>query len=159
METKDKKIIRHKMSVLDLAKTLGNITQACKQRGISRTQFYEWKRRFQTHGMEGLRDLPPIVKNHPFTTSKEVVEKIREMALTYPSRGCKYLEHLLISEGIKVSSVTIQKHLDDMHLGKRYDRWLAVEQLGSESPQKLSGEQVAFLEKQNPQFLISNKFP
>jgi ACT domain-containing protein len=53
----ENKIIQHKLSVLQLAEALGNITQACKQRGVSRTQFYEYKRRFQTHGMEGLRDL------------------------------------------------------------------------------------------------------
>ena len=53
----EKKVIRHKMSVLELAETLGNITQACKRRGVSQTQFYEWKRRFPTHGMEGLKDL------------------------------------------------------------------------------------------------------
>lgn len=62
----EKKVIKQKMSVLELAQTLGNITDACRRRGVSRTQFYEWKRRFQTHGIEGLRDLPPIVKNHPF---------------------------------------------------------------------------------------------
>lgn len=148
----ENKIIKHKMSVLELARTLGNISDACRRRGVSRTQFYEWKRRFQTHGMEGLRDLPPIPKNHPFTTPKEVVEKIRALALNHPSKGCKYLEHLLAAEGISVSSVTVQKHLDDMGLGKRHDRWLAVERLAAESPQQLSGEQVAFLEKQNPQF-------
>jgi len=71
----ENKIIQHKLSVLQLAEALGNITQACKQRGVSRTQFYEYKRRFQTHGMEGLRDMPPIAKNHPFTTPPEVVEK------------------------------------------------------------------------------------
>lgn len=148
----EQKVIKHKLSVLELAQALGNVSEACKRRGVSRTQFYEWKRRFQTHGIEGLKDLPPIHKTHPFTTPKEVVEKIKELAIRHPSRGCKYLEHLLSSEGIRVSSVTIQKHLDDMGLGKRYDRWLAIERLAAEGPQKLSGEQVAFIEKQNPQF-------
>lgn len=150
--TPEKKVIQNKMSVLELAQTLGNISEACKRRGVSRTQFYEWKRRFQTHGLEGLKDLPPIPKNHPFTTPKAVVEKIKKLSLSHPSKGCKYLEHLLAAEGTRVSSVTIQKHLDEAGLGKKYDRWLALEQLGAESPQKLSGEQVAFLEKQNPQF-------
>jgi len=55
----EKKVIKHKLSVLELAEALGNVSAACRQRGVSRTQFYEYKRRFQTHGMEGLRDLPP----------------------------------------------------------------------------------------------------
>lgn len=29
-----------------------------RPRGVSRTQFYEYKRRFQTRGLKGLKDLP-----------------------------------------------------------------------------------------------------
>ena len=32
---------------------------------MHRSQFYEFKRRFQTHGLEGLKDLPPIPKSPP----------------------------------------------------------------------------------------------
>jgi len=120
------KIIQHKLSVLQLAEALGNVSQACRQRGVSRTQFYEYKRRFQTHGIEGLRDLPPIAKNHPFTTPPEVVAKIKALSMKHPSRGCNYLESLLKTEGHQVSFVTIQKILDKEGLGSRYDRWLAL---------------------------------
>jgi hypothetical protein len=33
---------------------LGNVTEACPQWDISRTQLYEFKRHFQTHGLEDL---------------------------------------------------------------------------------------------------------
>ncbi|MGC8802952.1 MAG: helix-turn-helix domain-containing protein, partial [Bacteroidales bacterium] len=90
----EQKVIQHKMSVLELAQALGNISEACKRREVRCTQFYEWKRRFQTHGIEGLKDLPPIPKNHPFTTPKDTVNRIKELALSYPSKDCKYIEHL-----------------------------------------------------------------
>jgi transposase InsO family protein len=147
----ENKVIKHKLSVFELAKTLGNVAAACRQRGVSKTQFYEWKRRFQTHGIEGLRDLPPIVKNHPFTTPPEVVERIKKMATGQPSRGCGYYSELLAAEGISVSKVTVQKILDDNGLGKRYDRWLALEKMNAEGIE-LTAEQVAFIEKENPQF-------
>ena len=54
MTVAEKKVARHRLSVLELAKALGNVSEACRRRGISRTQFYEYKRRFQTHGLEGL---------------------------------------------------------------------------------------------------------
>lgn len=54
------KIAQQRLSLLELAQGLGNVAEACRQRGVSRTQFYEYKRRFQTHGMVGLKDLPPI---------------------------------------------------------------------------------------------------
>ena len=36
------KILRHRLSVLELAESLGNVSEACRQRNISRTQFYEY---------------------------------------------------------------------------------------------------------------------
>ena len=86
--TAEEKVARQKLSVLELAKTLDNVSEACRQRGISRTSFYEYKRRFQTHGLEGLKDLPPIHKSHPFTTSSQVEEKILELSLEHPGWGC-----------------------------------------------------------------------
>jgi len=42
------KLAQSRLSVLELAKELGNVAEACRQRGLDRTSFYEWKRRFQT---------------------------------------------------------------------------------------------------------------
>ncbi len=52
-------------------------------------------------------------------------------------------------EGIGVSSVTIQKILNDAGLGTRYDRWLALEAETAEKAIELTAEQAAFLEKMN----------
>jgi hypothetical protein len=73
----EQKLARQRLSVLELAEALGNVSEACRRRGISRTQFYEYKRRFQTHGMEGLKDLPPVHKSHPATTPEDVQQRIR----------------------------------------------------------------------------------
>ncbi len=89
--------------MLELARELGNVAAACQRRGMDRTSFYEWKRRFQTHGFEGLKDLRPIHKSHPQTTPPEIVEKIKVLALEHPSWGCNRLE------GIGVSSMTIRR--------------------------------------------------
>ena len=40
------KVAQQRMSVLELARELGNAVEACRQRGMDRTSFYEWKRRF-----------------------------------------------------------------------------------------------------------------
>ena len=146
------KLAKQRLSVLELAETLGNVSEACRRRGLSRNQFYEYKRRFQTHGLEGLRDLPPVAKSHPHTTPPEVADRIEELALAHPSYGCNRLEALLKAEGHGVSSVTIQKVLKDRELGSRYERWLALERRQAEQAIELSAEQVAFIEKQNPCF-------
>lgn len=50
----DQKIAKHRLGVLELAEALGNVSEACRRRGMTRTQYYDYKRRFQTHGLEGL---------------------------------------------------------------------------------------------------------
>ena len=45
------KVAESRLSVLELEKELGNVVEACRQRGLDRTSFGEWKRRFQTHGL------------------------------------------------------------------------------------------------------------
>ena len=105
------------MTVLELAERLGNVTEACRRGGIDRTSFYDWKRRFQLQGLDGLKDLPPIAKSHPMTTAPEVVARIEELALTHPAYGCNRIEALLALEGRRVSAITVQKILNDKGLG------------------------------------------
>jgi len=64
------KLARKRLSILELAERLGNVSEACRRMRMDRTSFYEWKRRFQLYGLEGLKDLPPIHKTHPQTTRR-----------------------------------------------------------------------------------------
>ena len=41
--TQEQKIIRVKVGLLELAKQLGNVSQACKMMGYSRDSFYRFK--------------------------------------------------------------------------------------------------------------------
>jgi transposase InsO family protein len=146
------KLAKHRLSVLELAEKLGNVSEACRRRGMDRVSFYEWKRRFQTHGLEGLKDLPPIAKSHPNTVKPEVEERILALAFKHPSYGCNKLEKLLSLEGPYVSNVTIQKILIDHGLGSRYERWLALEKKTAEEGLELTKEQIAYIEKINPSY-------
>ncbi len=146
------KVAKQRLSVLELAEVLGNVSEACRRRGMTRTQFYEFKRRFQTQGLEGLKDLPPIPKSHPMATPPELVEQVLALALKHPAYGCNKLEALLMAQGKRLSNVTIQKILIEHRLGSRYERWLALEQKNAEQAIELTVEQIAFIEKSNPCF-------
>ena len=146
------KLARQHLSVLELAQALGSVSEACRRHGMDRTSFYEWKRRFQTHGLAGLKNLPPIARSHPQTTPAETVARIRALALQHPAYGCNRLEALLALEGRRVSAITVQKILNNQGLGTRHERWLALERKNAAEPLALSPEQVAFLEKLNPSF-------
>lgn len=146
------KIANQRLSLLELAQSLGNVAEACRQRGVSRTQFYEYKRRFQTHGLVGLKDLPPIHQTHPQTTPSEVVDKLLSLSIDNPTRGCNWLHDRLQLEGISVSAPTIQGILNKHGMGSRYERLLKLEARAVEQEIELTPQQVAWIEKANPAF-------
>jgi len=152
MTSSEKKVARQRLSVLELAQALGNVSEACRRRGISRSQFYEYKRRFQTHGLEGLKDLPPVPKSHPQTTPKEVEEQILDLSLKNPRWGCCRLASQLKLQGVSVSSPTIQKILKKHEMGTKFQRLLKLEQQAQEAEIELTPEQVQAIEKMNPCF-------
>jgi transposase len=128
----EEKLARGRLSVLELAEALGNVSEACRRRGISRTQFYEYKRRFQRHGIEGLKDLPPVHKSHPMATPEDVQEKIVALSLSRPVWGCNRVSDQLKLEGVSVSAPTVQNILNKEGLGTRYERWLKLEEKTAE---------------------------
>jgi transposase-like protein len=126
---------RREQTCRELAERLGNVAEACRRGGIDRTSFYDWKRRFQLEGLDGLKDLPPIAKSHPMTMPPEVVARIEALALLHPAYGRNRLETLLALEGRRLSAITIQKILNDKGLGTRHERWLALERHNTEQVQ------------------------
>ena len=83
MTTNDR-IARRKLSLLDLAKDLDNVSKACKIMGYSRQQFYEIRRNFQTYGADGLIDRLPGAKGpHPNRVSEEIEKAVLDHALAF----------------------------------------------------------------------------
>ncbi|WP_404425576.1 helix-turn-helix domain-containing protein [Nibricoccus sp. IMCC34717] len=152
--TKDtpNEVIRQRLAALELAATLGSVTEACRQSGISRTQFYEYKRRFEAQGVDGLRDLPPIAKQHPAATPAAVISRIMELSMVNPTWGCVKLSEQLAREGSRVSGPTVQKILNQRGLGTTEDRLGKLEELAMGGDLDLSDDQVRAIERMNPAF-------
>ena len=86
MTTKDK-VARRKLSLLQLAQELDNVSKACKIIGYSRQQFYEIRRNYQTYGAQDLVDRLPGPKGpHPNRVAKEIEKAILDYNLDHPSR-------------------------------------------------------------------------
>ena len=103
--TTDQKIARRKLSLLELASELSNVSKACKLMGYSRQQFYEIRRNFQTYGADGLIDrLPGARGPHPNRVAPEIEAAILAHALEHPCHGATRVEQELRLKGIEVSS-------------------------------------------------------
>ena len=85
----DKKVARRKLSLLELASELSNVSKACKIMRCSRQQFYEIRRNFQLYGAEGLLDkLTGAKGSHLNRVDATVEEAILQHSLEHPTHGC-----------------------------------------------------------------------
>ena len=102
--TTQEKLIKSKLSILELGEYLKNVSQACKINGVSRQHFYDIKKAYEEHGLEGLKEKTrrkPCLKNR---VAPEIEDAVVKKTYDYPAYGQVRLSNELRKEGILVSS-------------------------------------------------------
>jgi len=144
---------RRKLSLLELAHELQNVSKACRIMGYHRDTFYEVRRAFQVGGVAALVEHRRGPRHpHPNRVSPEVESAILDYGLKHPTQGPQRVSNELRLQGIEVGSSGVRGVWLRHDLETRHKRLLRLEKASQETTFVLSDEQIALLERHSVDF-------
>lgn len=115
-------IYHRRLAVLEHAARCGNVSEACRTAGVSRTRYYEWKRLADRYGTEALMPKARRRPQLPNATPTHVIEQLLTLAVLEPTPGARRLSDRLADQGWPIAASTAQKYLSEAGLDTRRAR-------------------------------------
>jgi transposase InsO family protein len=120
-----------RLHVMRRAAELGNVSQACREAGISRSLFYNWRKRYVAYGPEGLHPRHTEARRgRPSAVPLPVERAVLAMALAWPTWGPARLSAQLARPeygGCRLAPATLHRLLRRAGLGTRLQRLAILE--------------------------------
>ena len=143
---------KRKLSLLQLAEELGNVSKACKIMGYHRDTFYEVQKAFKVGGVAALVEERRGPKNpHPNRVPEAVEQQILDLCLKQPTYGSQRIANELRLQGVDVSPSGVRGVWLRHDLETRYKRLLRLEAEAREQTDVLTEEQIRLLERHSPE--------
>lgn len=144
--TQQQYIIRRKVNLVELAQTLGSISEACRKLGVSRQHYYDIKKALREEGLQGLLEKARNRPRYANRVSDEVEAKILEYSLEYPTQGQVRVANELMKLGVSVSPGGIRGVWLRHGLERKGERLKRLEKWAAETGGILTESQVQALE-------------
>jgi transposase InsO family protein len=106
--TREEKLIKSKLGLLELGEYLQNVSEACRVMGYSRDTFYRVKDAYETGGVEALKDESRRKPNRKNRVSEETEAAVVKMAHDEPAWGQIRVSNELRKAGIFVSGCGVR---------------------------------------------------